>query len=100
MPLAYVAWRADTTYKVAVPVRQAGNRFLSSLKGLQIRALAGLNDKYGCRTGPPGWESIGALLKRFIDTSFEPVFVSLFRSLGIDSQLAGRYANPICRTGL
>jgi hypothetical protein len=24
-----------------VPVRQAGNRFLGSLKGLQIRALAG-----------------------------------------------------------
>jgi hypothetical protein len=39
MPLAYVAWRAGTTYRVAVPVRQAGNRFLSSLKGLQIRAL-------------------------------------------------------------
>jgi hypothetical protein len=40
MSLAYVAWRAGTTYRVVVPVRQAGNRFLSSLKGLQIRALS------------------------------------------------------------
>jgi hypothetical protein len=40
MPLAYVAWRACTTYRVVVPVRQAAeNRILSSLKGLQIRAL-------------------------------------------------------------
>jgi hypothetical protein len=39
MPLAYVAWRAGTTYKVVGPVRQAGNRFLGSFKGLQIRAL-------------------------------------------------------------
>jgi hypothetical protein len=39
MPLAYVAWRAGTTYRVVVPVRQAGNRILSSLKVLQIRPL-------------------------------------------------------------
>jgi hypothetical protein len=39
MPLTYVAWRAGTTYRVVVPVRPAGNRFLGSLKGLQIRAL-------------------------------------------------------------
>jgi hypothetical protein len=39
MPLAYVAWRAGTTYRVVVPVRRSGNRFLGSLKGLQIRAL-------------------------------------------------------------
>ncbi len=39
--LAYVAWRAGTTnYRVVVPARQAGNRFLGSLKGLQIRALS------------------------------------------------------------
>jgi hypothetical protein len=44
MPLAYVARRAGTTYRVVVLVRQAGNRFLSSLKGLQIRALAGRYD--------------------------------------------------------
>ncbi len=32
-------WRASTTNRVIVPARQAGNRFLGSLKGLQIRAL-------------------------------------------------------------
>jgi hypothetical protein len=36
---AYVAWRAGTTNRVGVPARQARNRFLGSLKGLQIRAL-------------------------------------------------------------
>jgi hypothetical protein len=35
---AYVAWQAGTTNRVVVPARQAGNRFLGSLKGLQIRA--------------------------------------------------------------
>jgi hypothetical protein len=39
IPPAYVAWRAGTINKVAVPTRQAGNRFLGSLKGLQIGAL-------------------------------------------------------------
>jgi hypothetical protein len=36
----YVAWRAGTKNRVVVPARQAGNRFLVSLKGLQIQALA------------------------------------------------------------
>jgi hypothetical protein len=36
---AYVAWRAGTINRVVVPARQAGNRFLGSLQGLQIRAL-------------------------------------------------------------
>jgi hypothetical protein len=35
---AYVVWRAGTSNWVVVPARQAGNRFLGSLKGLQIRA--------------------------------------------------------------
>jgi hypothetical protein len=39
IPPAYVAWRVGTTKRVVVPARQAGNRFLGSLKGLQIRAL-------------------------------------------------------------
>ncbi len=40
IPSAYVAWRAGTTNRVAVPpARKAGNRFLGSLKGLQIRFL-------------------------------------------------------------
>jgi hypothetical protein len=37
IPPAYVAWRVGTTNRVVVPARQAGNRFLGSLKGLQIR---------------------------------------------------------------
>ncbi len=36
--LTYVAWRAGTTNRVVVPACQAGNRFLGSQKGLQIRA--------------------------------------------------------------
>ncbi len=40
IPPAYVAWRAGTTNRVVVPARQAGNRFLGSLTGLQIRAQA------------------------------------------------------------
>jgi hypothetical protein len=40
IPTAYVAWRAGTTNRVVVPARQAGNRYLGSLKGLQIRALS------------------------------------------------------------
>jgi hypothetical protein len=36
---AYVGCRAGTTNRVVVPARQAGNRFLGSLKGLQIRDL-------------------------------------------------------------
>jgi hypothetical protein len=35
----YVACRAGTINRVVVPARQAGNRFLGSLKGIQIRAL-------------------------------------------------------------
>jgi hypothetical protein len=38
IPLAYVAWGAGTTNRVVVSGRQAGNRFVGSLKGLQIRA--------------------------------------------------------------
>jgi hypothetical protein len=35
------ACRAGTSNRVVVPAPQAGNRFLGSLKGLQIRAQAG-----------------------------------------------------------
>ncbi len=39
IPPAYVTWRVSSmTNRVVVPARQAGNRFLSSLKCLQIRA--------------------------------------------------------------
>ncbi len=40
--LLYVVWRVCTSKRVVVPVRQAGNRFLGSLKGLQMRALESL----------------------------------------------------------
>ena len=38
-PPSYVAWRAGTTNRVVIQARQAGNQFMGSLKGLQIRAL-------------------------------------------------------------
>jgi hypothetical protein len=40
IPPAYVAWRASTTNTVVIQARRAGNRFLGSLKDLQIRAQA------------------------------------------------------------
>ncbi len=40
IPPAYVTWRAVTSNRVVVPARQSGNRFLGSLKDVQIRALA------------------------------------------------------------
>jgi hypothetical protein len=39
IPPANVACRAGTSNRVVVSARQAGNRFLVSLKGLQIRTL-------------------------------------------------------------
>ncbi len=41
---------------------------------------------------------IGILISNIFACGSEPVFLNLFRSLGIDSDLAGRYDNPICRT--
>ncbi len=40
------ACRAGTINRVVVPARQAGNRFMGSLKGLQIRALDSTNFSY------------------------------------------------------
>ncbi len=37
IPPAYVAWQAGTSNRFVVPDRQAGNRFLGSLKSLHIR---------------------------------------------------------------
>ncbi len=39
IPPAYVAWLASTSKRVVVPARQAGNRFLGFLQGVQIRVL-------------------------------------------------------------
>jgi hypothetical protein len=46
IPAAYVAWRAGTKNRVVVQARHAGNRFLGSLKGLQIRAQISHKAKY------------------------------------------------------
>jgi hypothetical protein len=44
--------------------KEARNRFLG-IDSASICTLAGQYDKKGHRTGPPGWESIPGLLKRF-----------------------------------
>ncbi len=63
IPPAYVARRAGTTNRVVVPARQAGHRFLGSLKGLQIRAQENFNLHY------PLWRSELSIL---FCTSLEP----------------------------
>jgi hypothetical protein len=50
IPPTFVAWQAGTTNRVVVPARQAGNRFLGSLKGLQLRAL--IQNLQNCFTTP------------------------------------------------
>ncbi len=45
-PPGYVAWRAGTINMVAVPARQAGNRFLGSLKDLQIPVQYTISTKH------------------------------------------------------
>jgi hypothetical protein len=47
----YVSWRAGTTNRVVEPARHAGNRFLGSLKGLQIRTLHASSILFGIRRG-------------------------------------------------
>jgi hypothetical protein len=46
---AYVAWWAGTSNGVVGPARQAGNRFLGSLKYLQIGALYRVKTGYKTR---------------------------------------------------
>jgi hypothetical protein len=45
IPPAYVAWQVGTTNWGVVPSRQARNRFLDSLKGLQIQALMSVAER-------------------------------------------------------
>jgi hypothetical protein len=47
IPPAYVAWLAGTSNKVFVPARQAGNRFLGSLKAFQISGSILCTDEAG-----------------------------------------------------
>jgi hypothetical protein len=46
---------------------EPGNRF-QGIDSASPCSLAGRYVKWGCRTGPPGWESIPGLLKRFANT--------------------------------
>ncbi len=48
IPPAFVSWRSGTTNRVVVLARHVENRFLSSLKGLQIRAQLRMGELY-CR---------------------------------------------------
>ncbi len=52
------SWRPSTTNKVAVSSRQVGNRFLGSLKGLQIRTQFSLLYK---KIVILGWMSVGGM---------------------------------------
>ncbi len=71
IPPAYVAWRGGTSKRVVVPTtaRQAGNRFLGSLQGFQIRAQSFVNSSsepvflniYGAQESIPGMNSASAL---------------------------------------
>ncbi len=49
---------------VFVTFQEPRNRF----QGIDSASQAGRYDIYGCLTGPPGWESIPGLLKRFTNT--------------------------------
>ncbi len=48
IPPAYAPWQAGTSNRVVVTARKDGNRFLGSLKGLQIRAQESSMGIYCC----------------------------------------------------
>ncbi len=50
--LSPTLWLAGTSNKVFVPARQAGNRFLGTLKCLQIRAQLFPSASARCKAGP------------------------------------------------
>jgi hypothetical protein len=84
---------------------------------LQPMFLAGRYDRKGSRTGPPGWESIpglnkrftnaGSSLSQFLNRQFRARICKLLWCSGIDSEepilqpmyLAGRYDRKGSRTG-
>jgi hypothetical protein len=71
---AYVAWRAGTTKSVVIPARQAWNRFLGSLKCLQLRAQGKREREPGANGGRAGIfkKSMGARKRGGIGLSYWP----------------------------
>ncbi len=81
---SHVAWQAGTKNMVVVPACQAENRFLSSLKGLLIRAQVPLAKLLvpdwgikstmakGCRTDPPANVALRAGTTTFAIVDFIP----------------------------
>ncbi len=61
----------DTTEPVFVKVYGAQESIPWNRFRQPRYSLAGRYNKYGGRTGPPGWESIPGLLKRFTNTGSE-----------------------------
>jgi hypothetical protein len=61
----YVSWRVGTKNRVVVPSRQAGNRFLVSLKGLQIRAQS--RARICNRLRSPGIDSKESIPPAYVD---------------------------------
>jgi hypothetical protein len=71
IPPDYVAWRAGTTKRVVVPARQAGNRFLGSLKDLQIRAQGSVSQKSFRKIyGIIKWKTEGGQDRKFLLSGF------------------------------
>ncbi len=58
--------------------KEPRNRF-QGIDSVSLFSLAGRYVKQGCRTGPPGWESIPGLLKRFTNPGSGREYFRQFR---------------------
>jgi hypothetical protein len=76
---AYVAWRAGTSNRVVVPARQAGNRFLGSLKVYKF----GLRQTFNCK--------ILKMQPNFYVDIYLEIFVIYYRHTLYKYPLASRY---------
>ncbi len=47
---------------------QGHQESIPRIDSASLCSMAGRYDKYGCRIGPPGWESVPGILKRFTNT--------------------------------
>ncbi len=56
----YVAWSR-------IGKRKKPRNWFQGIDSASLSSLAGRYVKYGCRTSPPGWESIPGLLKKIIN---------------------------------